>query len=93
MYEKLEEGRKLVDPSRFYELRYEELVKDPVGEMRKLYEHLGLGGFEEVRPRLEEYLAKNRDYRTNKYDLAPAVRAEIARRWADVIRRYGYADE
>jgi hypothetical protein len=90
MYEKLEEGRKLVEPSRFYELRYEELVADPVGEMRKLYEHLGLGGFEAVRPRLEEYLAKNRDYRTNRYDLAPELRAEIGRRWGDAIRRYGY---
>jgi omega-hydroxy-beta-dihydromenaquinone-9 sulfotransferase len=91
MYKKLEEGRRLVEPSRFYELRYEELVQDPLGEMRRLYEHLGLGGFEKVRPRLEEYLAKNKGYRTNKYELAPEVRAEITRRWGDVIRRYGYA--
>jgi hypothetical protein len=93
MYEKLEEGRELVEPSRFHELRYEELVGDPVGQMRKLYERLGLGEFEAVRPRLQEYLAKNRDYRTNKYELAPEVRAEITRRWGDVIRRYGYTSE
>jgi len=93
MYAKLEEGRKLVEPSRFYELRYEELVANPVGEMRKLYEHLGLGEFEEVRPKLEAYLAANEEYRTNKYDLKPELRAEITRRWGDVIRRYGYAME
>jgi hypothetical protein len=93
LYKKLEEGRQLVAPSHFCELRYEDLVRDPVGEMRKLYEHLGLGGFDEVRPRLEAYLAKNRDYRTNRYDLAPELRAEITRRWGDVIRRYGYATE
>ncbi len=90
MYKKLEEGRSLVEPSRFYELRYEDLVRDPLGEMRKLYDHLGLGGFEAVRPKLEDYLAKNREYRTNKYDLPPELRAAIARRWGDVIRRYGY---
>jgi hypothetical protein len=61
--------------------------------MRKVYEHLGLGGFEAMRPKLEAYLATNRDYRTNKYDLAPELRAEITRRWGDVIRRYGYAVE
>jgi hypothetical protein len=93
MYEKLEEGRKLVEPSRFYELRYEELVRDPLGEMRNLYDHLGLGEFEAVRPRLEDYLVKNREYRTNKYDLPPNLRAEIARRWGDVIRRYGYTSQ
>jgi hypothetical protein len=93
MYQKLEEGRKLVEPSCFYELRYEDLVSDPIGEMWKLYDHLGLGGFEAVRPQLEEYLAKNRDYRTNKYQLAPELRAEITRRWGDVIRQYGYASQ
>ena len=90
MYQKLEEGRRLVAPSRFYELRYEELVRNPIEEMRKLYDHLGLDGFEEVRPRLEEYLAKNRDYRTNRYEMKPELRAEIARRWGEVIRRYDY---
>jgi omega-hydroxy-beta-dihydromenaquinone-9 sulfotransferase len=93
MYRKLEEGRKLVEPSRFYELRYEELVQNPIEKMRKLYEHLGLGEFETVRPKLEAYLGRTKDYRTNRYELAPEVRAEIAQRWGDVIHRYGYETE
>src|SRR5262245_18861989 len=52
LYEKLEEGKAQVGPSRFYEMKYEELVRDPVGQMRALYELLELGGFEEVVPRL-----------------------------------------
>ncbi|HXG11443.1 MAG TPA: sulfotransferase [Gemmataceae bacterium] len=90
LYEKLEQGKALVDPSRFYELRYEDLVRDPVGQMQALYEHLGLGGFEQVRPRLQEYLAGTAGYQTNRYELSPEQRAEITRRWGDVIRRYGY---
>jgi hypothetical protein len=93
LYRRLEEGRRLLDPGRFYELLYEDLVRDPVGEMRKLYEHLGLGGFEAVRPRLEGYLAAHAGYKTNRYELAPGLRAEVARRWGEVIRRYGYAEE
>jgi hypothetical protein len=93
LYARLEEGKRLLGPGRFHELRYEDLVRDPVGQTRALYEGLGLGGFEALRPRLERYLAATRDYRTNRYTLAPAVRAEIARRWGDVIRRYGYAEE
>ncbi len=90
LYDKLEEGRKLVDPSHFYELRYEDLTRDPVGQMQALYEHLGLGDFEQVRPRLDEYLRKTAGYETNRYQLSPEQRAEITRRWGDVIRRYGY---
>jgi hypothetical protein len=95
MYDRLEEGRRLIAPSHFYQLRYEDLVHDPIGEMRKLYEHLGLGGFEELQPHLESYLASVAGYETNRYDLSPELRAEISRRWAKVIERYGYrkADE
>ncbi len=32
--------------SRFFEVRYEDLVRDPLGQMQALYEHLGLGEFE-----------------------------------------------
>jgi hypothetical protein len=91
LYAKLEEGRKLVEPSRFYELRYEDLIRDPVGEMRKLYDHLGLGEFDRLRPRLERYLAEQADYQTNRYQLTPELRAEIGRRWGAVIARYGYS--
>jgi hypothetical protein len=91
MYAKLEQTRSLIAPSRFYELRYEELVRDPVGQMRLLYDHLSLGGFEEVVPRLERYLAEVAGYQTNRYDLPADVRAEITRRWGAVITRYDYA--
>ena len=60
---------------------------------RALYEQLGLGGFEVVRPRIEEYLAANRGYQTNRYpSLAPELRAEITRRWGKVIEQYGYTE-
>jgi hypothetical protein len=91
LYERLEEGKLLVEPSNFYELRYEDLTADPEAELRKLYDHLGLGGFEAVRPRLKQYLANHAGYQTNRYERSSPLRAEIARRWGEVIRRYGYA--
>jgi hypothetical protein len=90
LYAKLEEGKRLVDPSRFHELKYEDLVRDPVGEMEHLYKRLELSGFGELQPRLEEYLARHANYETNKFDLTPEQREEVTRRWGDVIRRYGY---
>ena len=91
LYEKVEQGRQLVDPSRFYELRYEDLVRAPEEEMGRLYEHLGLGGFEEYRPLLKQYLADRVGYETNGYSLTARERAIITERWGEVIRRYGYA--
>jgi hypothetical protein len=90
LYRKLDEGRELVDPSRFYELRYEDLISDPEGQLRRLYEHLGLGGFEQYRSRLRQYLADHMDYETNTYDLTAEQRAIVTERWGEVIHRYGY---
>jgi hypothetical protein len=93
MYDRLEEDRQLVEPRRFYELRYEDLVRSPLEEVRKLYDQLELGEFERVRPRLEQFLASQSGYKTNRYRLEPGLRDEITRRWGNVIRRYGYAAE
>jgi hypothetical protein len=91
MYEKLEAGKKLLAPQQFYELRYEDLTKDPVAEMKKIYDHFQLGGFEQYLPRLQAYLASVKGYETNKYQLSDAQKAEISQRWGEVMRRYGYA--
>jgi hypothetical protein len=91
IYDRLEEARPLFRPGRFHEVRYEELVRNPVGEMAKVYDALELGEFDAARPRVEEYLRQNAGYETNKYELTAAQRAAIDERWGDVIRRYGYA--
>lgn len=90
LYRKVDEGRELVDPSRFYELRYEDLIADPEAQLRGLYEHLALGDFEQYLPRLRQYLAEHVDYRTNRYELTAEQRAAVDENWGDVIDRYGY---
>jgi hypothetical protein len=91
MYRGYERQRHLVPPGRLHEIRYEELVADPVEEMRTIYERLDLGEFETVRPRLEEYVKDHQDYQRNQHQLAPAIRDEIDRRWSHYQERFGYA--
>jgi omega-hydroxy-beta-dihydromenaquinone-9 sulfotransferase len=90
LYDKIEEGKARVDFDRFYELRYEDLIRDPVSEMGMLYDHLGLDGFETLLPQLQKYLADTKGYETNRYQLSEEQAAKITARWGDVIRAYGY---
>ncbi|MFH1266589.1 MAG: sulfotransferase [Planctomycetota bacterium] len=90
MYKVFEESRERIDPSRFCEVRYEELVADPVGQMRTIYQKLGLGEFDKVLPALEAYAARTAGYKTNRYEIPPETREEISNRWGAFIRKYGY---
>lgn len=90
MYGAFERQQPAVDSAQFYEVRYEDLVSDPLGQMRAIYEHLDLGDFEPARPRLEKYLAGVADYQPNRYELPPEVRARIVQRWGRFIEKYGY---
>ena len=90
MYEAFERDKKLIDSSHYSEVRYEELVEDPVGQMRRVYEQLHLGEFEKILPELEKFAAGQKDFKTNKYQLPAEMRAEVARRWGFFFDRYGY---
>ncbi len=90
MYDALEKSRERVDPSCFCEVRYEDLVADPLGQVRRIYQELDLGDFAQVLPALEKHVAGMKGYRPNQYQLSPETRQQIAQRWGDFIRRYGY---
>jgi len=90
MYRRFEADRELLEAENFVEVRYEDLVADPMGEVKRIYEKLGLGDFDAARPGLEKYLEDVKDYRTNKHELAPELRDEIKRRLGKYMQRYGY---
>ena len=90
MYDAFERDRLRLPAGRLHELRYEDLVADPVGKLQTAYEALDLGDFAKVRPALERQAAAMRRYRTNTYRHDPRIVAEIARRWRPFIDRYGY---
>ncbi len=58
-----------------------------------MYEHLSLGEFDALRPRLDAYLKQNDGYRTNTYEVAPELCRQIDSRWGRFMRRYGYCQE
>jgi hypothetical protein len=90
MHDSLEAARPLVDSSRFFELRYEDLVADPVSQMRALYAHLDLGDFSLVEPAVAAYAIRSKRYRTNQYEVSQATRRQITQAWSRCIAKYAY---
>lgn len=90
MYTAFDRDRHLVDPSRMFEIRYEDLVANPIDQVRNLYDHLKLGEYDLALPKLQAYFQDRQDYRTGKYQIEESVREEIDRRWGPFMRRFGY---
>jgi hypothetical protein len=93
MYARFEQDRNLVPPGRLVDVRYEDLVADPVAEMRRLYQQLDLGDFTQVQPAIEDYAQKTRDYRTNRHRIPPETAERVRRHWAPYFQRYGYTGQ
>ena len=73
-------------------MRYEDLVRDPEGTLRDIYETLGLDSLADALPKMRGYLESRKAYRRNVFAISDDDRSEIVRRWQPYFRRFGYAE-
>ena len=91
MYDSFFEERHLIPEGRFHELSFEELERDPVGVVRRIYEHLDIHGFEEFQPSLKRYVDSISGYRKNELpELPAALREKIMHAWERSFEEWGY---
>jgi omega-hydroxy-beta-dihydromenaquinone-9 sulfotransferase len=79
-----------IEPSNFCEVRYEDLVRAPVVELERIYDHLGLGEFDTVRPRHQANLVGGDPFRANDHRMSKQQKAEVGRRWHWYSEQFGY---
>ena len=92
MYRRFEMDRELIPAGNICEIRYEQLVADPLAEMERVYAELGLGGFENARPALKEFTAGIKGYETNRFrELSPDLINRIAEKWQFYADTYDYS--
>mgnify|MGYP002623642091 CR=1 FL=1 len=91
MYAAYEAQKTQIPPERLVDIRYEELVANPLEQLASVYERLDLGDFASARPAVEAHLAAQKSYRTNRHEpLEPEVMEEVTARWSPYFTRYGY---
>jgi hypothetical protein len=85
-----ESTRALIPNGHLHELRYEDLVRDPVTRTEIAYRELSLGDFGAARRSVEEHLSRVRGHESGTHVVTAEERRAINERWADYFRRYGY---
>ncbi len=90
LFEMFEATRGLVPADRLVEIRYEDLVRDPVAVVADLYRRLDLGDFAPLAAILARRVAEGH-FRLPTLPPLDAAQAAAIERWTGaVMRRYGY---
>ncbi len=84
------EQRALIPAGRLIELKYEELVSEPMVILEKIYESIGLPGYEEASTRFQDYLNSQSDYQTNKFVIEDRLKEKINQKLKFVFDAFGY---
>lgn len=92
MNDQFEVDRQLLGDRQIHEVRFEDLVADPVNELREVYRQLELGDFEPARRGVEEYLRSQDGYQRNSHVVSDELRKKISSRCEAYIEKYGYAE-
>jgi hypothetical protein len=91
MYQAFFEECVLIPAGQYCELRFEDLENDMVGQIGRVYEHLGLPGFAELRPKLAERAGSITGYQKNRYpEIDEPTRRRIASSWQRNFEEWEY---
>jgi hypothetical protein len=88
--EAIAEGTRKIPAENVARVKYEDLVADPLTEMRRLYSELKLPGFENAQPALQQYIARVASHQRNGLALSPAQKNLVDEMWGAMIRDKGY---
>jgi hypothetical protein len=93
MMQRFLEDRAMIPPGNLVEVRFEDLERDPLSELRRVYESLDLPGFAQAEPALRTYVESQRTYKKNRLALSPENRRLVTERWAFAFRAFGYPSD
>jgi hypothetical protein len=80
-----------IPPGHFHEIAYEDLERDPLGQLSAAYAALGLPEFSHVEPRLRQYVNSLSGYQKNAFKPLPEpLRQRIATEWRRCFEEWGY---
>ena len=90
MMERYFQQRELIPDENIAEVRYEDLVSQPLQQLRGIYVHLGLDGWENARPDIERYVDSLAGYQAGQYRFTQAEIEKVERHCGLAINRFGY---
>jgi hypothetical protein len=90
MYKKFYEDISLIPEGQFIEIAYENLVRNPLDELEKIYTELSIPSFKNAKKNFEIYLNSIKDYKVSKYEIDEELRSKIYSELSFTSNKWGY---
>jgi hypothetical protein len=86
LYRNFQSQRRALSPSQIIDIRYEDLTRDPVKTLERIYTHFGWD-----KPPAIQTGQGERDPAARRYEVTPEIKVQIATRWGFYCERFGYS--
>ena len=73
------------------EISYKELSEYPIETIKKIYNSIHLGDFDAIKPVIEAYVSKEKNYKKNSFtEIRSDLLVQINKRWKFALDKYNY---
>jgi omega-hydroxy-beta-dihydromenaquinone-9 sulfotransferase len=79
-----------IPENRLVEIKYEDLIANPIEQVEHIYSTLHLPGFTDALPQIKKYLEKQSNYQTNVYALDDKTIRQVNKNWKFTIDHWRY---
>lgn len=81
---------RLIPKGNLVELRFEDLEKDPLAQLHRIYYSLDLKNYEKAEPIFLRYLQTIKSYKKNKFDFSKELIDQVKEHWSFTLEKWGY---
>jgi hypothetical protein len=81
---------RLIPKGNLVELRFEDLEKDPIAQLHRIYYSLDLKDYEKAEPIFLRYLQTIKSYKKNKFDFSKELIDQVKEHWNFTLEKWGY---
>jgi len=84
------EQKKQIPKGRLIDVKYEDLVSDPIKQVKKIYSKLKLPGLKNALPEMMKYIDRQKNYKVNVYNINEKIIKHVYDNWKFTIDLWGY---
>lgn len=84
------EDRKQLDPDRLMEIKYEDLIREPMNHLAQIYHSFNYPGLQELEPVFEDYLLRIEGYQADSYTIDENELKKVMERVDFAMKEWNY---